>query len=119
MTPEKNFATVEARVAEYATSLANQIADGFDRAHQPEVDDGQLALDVDTDLILGDSERIRVDRALAVHTARWLDVNAANHARVSAAWAAKDQHGRKLLAIQSETGCSMWEAEQILRNGAA
>lgn len=103
------------RVAEYAYARATDVANGFDKAHQPDVSNGQMALDVDTYLVIGDNERIAVDNAKSVHTRQWLDVQAANHARVAAAWAAKDQHGRRLLAVQDEHNCSMWEAERILR----
>jgi hypothetical protein len=105
----------EERAFEYATSRANEVADGFDRTHQPETDHGQMTLDIDTHLVIGDSERVRVDHAMHEHTRAWLDIQTANQARVAAAWAAKDQHGLKLLAIQEERTCSMWEAEQILR----
>jgi hypothetical protein len=107
------------RVAEYAASRAADVADGFDRTHQPETGAGQLALDIDTYLVIGESERVSVTRARAVHTRRWLDINAANHARVAAAWAAKDQHGRTLLAIQETKGLTMWQAEQWLRGGGS
>lgn len=103
------------RVAEYAEARARQVADGFDASHQPETENGQMALDIDTYLVIGDSERVSVDRAMGRHTRQWLDILAANHARVAAAWAAKDQHGRRLLAVQDEHKCSMWQAEQILR----
>lgn len=106
------------RISEYAESRAREVADGFDHTHQPETDNGQMALDIDTYLVIGDSERIRVDRAMSQHTQRWLDVQARNHARQAAAWSAKDMHGRKLLAIQDERNCTMWEAEQILRGDA-
>ena len=103
------------RIAEYATDRANKVADGFDAAHKPETEYGQMALDIETYLVLGDTDRVAIDRAMAVHTRQWLDIQASNHARVAAAWAAKDQHGRKLLDIQVEHKCSMWQAEQILR----
>jgi hypothetical protein len=105
------------RATEFARSRATQVANSFDNSHQPETENGQMALDVDTYLVIGDSERVTVDRAMAVHTRQWLAVQASNHARQAAAWAAKDQHGRRLLAIQDEHKCSMWKAEQILRQG--
>lgn len=107
----------ESRVAEYATARANEVANGFDRVHQPETDNGQMSLDIDTWLVIGDSERVRVDRAMAAHTRAWLDVQAANHARQAAAWSAKDMHGRKCLAVQEERHCSMLEADEIIRRG--
>jgi len=113
----EDLASDAERIAEYAEARARVIADGFDRLHQPEVDSGQLALDIDTFLVLGESERVSITRANARHTRRWLDINSENHARVAAAWAAKDTHGRRLLAIQEERNCSMWEAECILREG--
>lgn len=103
------------RISEFAEARANQIADGFDRTHQPETENGQMQLDIDTYLVLGENERVSVDRAMSPHTRQWLDIQAVNHARVAASWAAKDQHGRRLLAVQDERGCSMWQAEQILR----
>jgi hypothetical protein len=103
------------RVAEYAEARARQVADGFDASHQPETEHGQMALDIDTYLVIGSNERVAVDDAMARHTRLWLDILAANHARVAAAWAAKDQHGRRLLTVQDEHQCSMWRAEQILR----
>jgi len=104
------------RISDYAEARARQVADGFDRSHQPEIDSGQMALDIDTYLVIGDSERVVVADAMSKHTRQWLDVLASNHARVAAAWAAKDLHGRKLLAVQDEHKCSMWKAEQILRS---
>lgn len=103
------------RVSEYAVARANEVADGFDAGHQPETDSGQMAFDETSYLVIGDSERVAVIRAMAAHTRLWLDIQASNHARVAAAWSAKDQHGRKLLAIQNERNCSMWQAEQVLR----
>jgi hypothetical protein len=111
----EELASLRERVSEYAEARANQVADGFDHSHQPETDNGQMALDIETYLVIGDSERVAVDDAMSHHTRQWLDIQAANHARVAAAWAAKDQRGRQLLAIQDEHKCSMWKAEQILR----
>lgn len=104
------------RVTEYAAARASEVANAFDAGHQPEASDGQMAFDETSYLVIGNSERVAVKRATATHTRQWLDIQASNHARVAAAWAAKDQHGRKLLKIQQEEGCSMWEAEQILRS---
>lgn len=106
------------RAAEYANDRANNVADGFDQAHKPETDNGQMAFDIDTYLVIGVHERVRVDAARTRHTRLWLDVQTTNHARVSAAWAAKDMHGRRLLALQEEHDCTMWEAEQMLRGVA-
>jgi hypothetical protein len=114
----EELAAKAVRVSEYAESRANEVADGFDRTHHPEVSNGQMALDIDTYLVLGESERVAVDLAMPEHTRLWLDNLAKNHARVAAAWAAKDQRGRQLLAIQDERYCSMWKAEQILRGDA-
>lgn len=111
---EELSATSE-RITEFAQAQANKIADGFDRTHQPETDNGQMCLDIDTYLVVGENERVNVDRAMSQHTRQWLDIQAINHARVAAAWAAKDQYGRRLLAVQDERDCSMWQAEQILR----
>ena len=107
------------RAVEFAQSRAAEVADGFDKSHSPEITQGQMALGVDTYLVIGDSERITVDRAMSKHTRQWLDVQAAAHARISAAWAAKDMHGRKLLKIQDDKVCSMWKADQILRGEAS
>jgi hypothetical protein len=107
------------RLDELAEAKANEVARSFDKAHQPEVESGQMLLFEDSYLVLGDNDRVRADDATAAHTRRWLDVQAANHARVSASWAAKDVAGRKLLDIQEKHGCSMFEAQQILAGGAA
>lgn len=103
------------RVLEYAESRANEVANGFDSSHQPEISSGQMALDIDTYLVVGNSERVAVERAKAVHTRRWIDIQNINKANIDAAHAAKTLHGYKLLAIQEERDCSMWTAEQILR----
>lgn len=107
------------RLDELAEAKANEVARVFDKVHQPEIENGQMTLFADSYLVLGDSERVRAVDATAVHTRRWLDVQAANHARVSAAWSAKDMAGRKLLEIQEKHGCSMFKAQQILDGGAA
>lgn len=111
----EELAAESQRVSEYAEARARQVADGFDATHQPETENGQMALDVDTYLVIGKSERVAVDDAMGHHTRQWLDILTVNHARVAASWAAKDQHGRRLLGVQDEHKCSMWKAEQILR----
>jgi len=107
------------RVTEYAEARARAVADGFDASHQPVTENGQMALDIDTYLVIGASERVAIDDAMGHHTRQWLEILTVNHARVAAAWAAKDQHGRRLLAVQDEHKCSMWKAEQILRGGGS
>lgn len=107
------------RLDELAEAKANEVARTFDKAHHPELENGQMMLFADSYLVLGENERVRAADATAAHTRRWLDVQAANHARVSASWSAKDMAGRKLLAIQDEHGCSMFAAQQILAGGAA
>lgn len=107
------------RIDELAEAKANEVARAFDKAHQPEIENGQMTLFEDSYLVLGEGERVRAADATAKHTRRWLEVQAANHARVSAAWAAKDMAGRRLLDVQDEHGCSMFEAQQILAGGAA
>lgn len=107
------------RLDELAEAKAIEVARSFDKAHQPEIDKGQMTLFEDSYLVLGDNDRVRAADATAAHTRRWLDVQAANHARVSASWSAKDTAGRKLLDIQEKHGCSMFAAQQILAGGAA
>lgn len=107
------------RLDELAEAKANEVARAFDKAHQPEIENGQMTLFADSYLVLGDNDRVRASDATAVHTKRWLDVQASNHARVSAAWSAKDMAGRKLLEIQEKHGCSMFEAQQLIAGGAA
>lgn len=107
------------RVTEYAESRAIEVADNFDGSHSPETDNGQMALDIGNYLVIGDSERVQVDRAMAVHTRQWLGVLASNKARIDAAYGAKYLHGERLLAVQDEHKCSLWKAEQILRGKAA
>jgi len=107
------------RLDELAEAKANEVARSFDKAHQPEIDGGQMTLFEDSYLVLGDNDRVRAADATAAHTRRWLDVQAANHARVSVSWAAKDTAGRKLLDIQEKHGCSMFAAQQLLAGGAA
>jgi hypothetical protein len=104
----------EARTAEFAEAHAQKIADRFDQSHKPETESGQMRLMEDDYLILGDNERVRVTEAMAHHTRQWLDIGAENHARQAAAWAAKDLHGRRLLRIQEERNCSMFEAQESL-----
>lgn len=107
------------RIDELAEAKAHEVARSFDKAHQPEVESGQMTLFADSYLVLGDNERVRAADASARHTRRWLDVQAANHARVTASWAAKDIAGRRLLDVQEEHGCSLFEAQQILAGGVA
>lgn len=114
----EELAELDERVSEYASSRAMQVADGFDNAHKPETVGGQMALDINTYLVIGDSERVAVTDAKAVHTRQWIDIQASSFAKQAAAWAAKDQYSRKLLAVQDEQKCSMWDAEQILRGAA-
>lgn len=105
----------EKRLAEFAASRATEVADGFDASHKPQTENGQMALDIDTYLVLGVGERVRIDRAMAKHTRQWIDVQNIAKAKHDAAHAAKTLHGYKLLALQDEHKCSMWDAEQILR----
>jgi hypothetical protein len=56
--------------------------------------------------------------ATSAHTRDWLAILAHNKARVDAAYSSKYLHAERLLAVQDEHGCSMWEAEQILRDVA-
>lgn len=115
----EELAAQDERIAEYAQARASEVADGFDKHHQPAVGQGQMALDIDTYLVIGESERVAVDDANAMHTRQWLDVLNINKARQDMAFAAKALHGYKLLAIQDEHKCSMWKAEQILVGGGA
>lgn len=115
----EELATQDDRIAEYAQARANEVADGFDKAHQPEIENGQMALDIDVYLVIGKSERISIDDAAAKHTRQWLDVLHLNKARQDMAHATKTLHGYKLLAVQDEHKCSMWKAEQILTGGAS
>ncbi len=103
------------RTSEYAMSRAVEVADGFDSSHRPETENGQMALDIETYLVIGESERVQVDRATAQHTRQWLDIQNIAKAKHDIAHAAKTLHGYKLLAIQDEHKCSMWKAEQIFR----
>jgi hypothetical protein len=107
------------RIDELAEAKAHEVARAFDKAHQPEIENGQMTLFEDSYLVLGDNERVRAVDATATHTKRWLDVQAANHARVSAAWAAKDMAGRRLLDVQEKHGCSMFEAQRKIAAGEA
>src|SRR6266498_2457629 len=115
----ESLATDAARASEYAQSRAHEVADGFDSSHKPETEQGMLALGIENYLVIGDNERVQVNRAMAPHTRQWIDVQARNHARVAAAWSTKDLDGRRLLAIQEEChpNCSMWNAEQLRRRG--
>ncbi|MFD1238226.1 hypothetical protein ACFQ34_33535, partial [Pseudonocardia benzenivorans] len=100
------------RVAEYAEARAQKVADGFDQSHKPEIENGQMALDIDTYLVIGDNERVGIDDAQAHHTRQWLDIQNIQKARHDMAHGAKTMHGYRLLAVQEEHGCSMWQAEQ-------
>jgi hypothetical protein len=104
-----------ARIADFAADRAGKVADMFDKAHAPETEGGQMRLDIDTYLVLGDNERVKIDRAKSKHTRQWLDIQTVNHSRVSASWAARDMHGRRLLVVQDEHACTMWNAERHLR----
>lgn len=111
----EELAGKDERLPEYAAARAYQVADGFDRAHQPDVDNGQMTLDDDSYLVIGDSERVTVKRAMPDHTRQWLDIININKARQDAAHAARTLHGYRLLEVQEAHRCSMWKAEQILR----
>lgn len=111
----EKLASDKQRIDDYAWSRAHEVATGFDNSHKPQTENGQMTLDDADYLVIGESERIRVDKAKARHSRQWLAVLASNKAKVDAAYAAKYLHGEKLLAIQDERGCSMWEAEQIMR----
>lgn len=102
------------RILDFAEARAKEVSDRWDKAHQPETDSGQMVLTLESVLVLGDNERVRVTDARAHHTRQWLEVLAQNHAAVAAAWAAKDQRGRQLLREQEATGCTMWEADEKL-----
>lgn len=114
----EELAAKDDRISDFAASRATEVANGFDATHKPETDNGQMALDIDTYLVIGESERIRIDRAMTQHTRQWLDIQNIAKAKHDAAHAAKTLHGYKLLAIQEEHKCSMWKAEQLLRGGA-
>lgn len=103
------------RIADFAEARARTVADGFDDSHKPETQNGQMALDIDTYLAIGASERVRIDLAMPQHTRQWIDIQNIAKAKHDAAHAAKTLHAYKLLAIQDEHQCSMWKAEQILR----
>lgn len=107
------------RIDEMAEARANEVARNFDKAHQPDVEGGQMSLLEDSYLVLGDSERVKAVHAKAVHTRRWIDNLNINKARQDQAHATKTLRGYRLLEIQEEHACSIWEAEQILLGGAA
>lgn len=106
------------RIAEFAWSRACEVADQFDEAHRPQTDDRQMTLLADTYLVIGDSERVRADRATAEHTRQWIDIQRSSKAKHDAAHAKKMARGIALLEIQERTGCSLYEAQQILAGGA-
>lgn len=107
------------RIAEFAESRATEVADQFDEAHRPHTDDQQMVLVADSYLVIGDSERVRADRATAEHTRQWMDIQRTAKGRYDAAHAKKMARGLRLLEIQERTGCSLWEAQQLLAGGAA
>ena len=114
----EELSTDSGRILSFAEARAQNVADGFDRSRQPDVASGQMQLTEDSYLVIGDSERVPVTVASAVQTRQWIDILDRNHAVVSAAWSAKTMHARQLAAIQDEHGCSLWEAEQIVRGEA-
>lgn len=107
------------RIDELAEARANEVARNFDKAHQPDVENGQMSLFEDSYLVLGSSERVKSIHAKAVHTRRWIDNLNINKARQDQAHAAKTLRGYQLLEVQDERGCSMFEAQQLLAGGAA
>lgn len=106
------------RIAEFAEARAERIARASDEAHDPKIEDGQLRLDVGDRLTIADNERVPVTEADGNHTRQYLDIQARNHARVTYAWGLKDMHFRRVLAVQDERDCTVWEAEEILRGDA-
>lgn len=107
------------RLAEFAESRAAEVADQFDDSHRPQTDDEQMTLVADTYLVIGDSERVRADRASAAHTRQWIDIQRTSKAKHDAAHAKKMLRGIRLLEIQEQHGCSLWDAQQMLASGAA
>lgn len=107
------------RLAEFAESRAAEVADQFDDSHRPHTDDEQMTLVADTYLVIGDAERVRVDRATAAHTRQWIDIQRTSKAKHDAAHSKKMLRGLRLLEIQELHGCSMFEAQQMLAAGAA
>lgn len=107
------------RMDELAEARANEVARNFDKAHQPDVENGQMGLYEDSYLVLGKSERVKAVHAKAVHTRRWIDNLNINKARQDQAHAAKTLRGYKLLEIQDQVACTIWEAQQIIDGGAA
>jgi hypothetical protein len=103
------------RTLEFAEARAVAVADDFDNSHSPETEDGQMRLNLGTYLALGNTGRVRVDQATAVHTRLWLDVQTLNKVRQDQAYGAKFTHGLQLLHIQEEHECSMWVADLIHR----
>lgn len=107
------------RIDELAEARANEVARNFDKAHQPDVENGQMSLFEDSYLVLGKSERVKAVLAKAAHTRRWIDGLNINKARQDQSHAAKTLRGYRLLEVQEEHACSIWEAQQILNGGAA
>lgn len=107
------------RIAEFAQSRATEVADQFDDAHRPRTDDDQMTLLADTYLVIGDSERVRADRATAAHTRQWMDIQRTAKAKHDVAHTKKMARGLRLLEIQEKHGCSLYEAQQILAGGVA
>lgn len=102
------------RIDEFAWSRAAEVADQFDDAHRPQTDEVQMTLLADTYLTIGDSDRVRADRATAQHTRLWIDIQRSAKAKHDAAHAKKMVRGLALLDIQEQHGCSLWDAQQIL-----
>lgn len=107
------------RLAEFAESRAAQVADSFDDAHRPQTDDQQMTLLADTYLVIGESERVRVDQASAAHTRQWIDIQRTAKAKHDAAHSKKVLRGMRLLEVQEKHDCSMWDAQQLIAGGAA
>lgn len=107
------------RLAEFAESRASEVADAFDDAHRPQTNDEQMTLVADTYLVIGDSERVRVDQATAAHTRQWMDIQRSSKAKHDAAHAKKMARGLRLLEIQEKHGCSLFAAQQMMAGGAA
>jgi len=107
------------RIAEFAESRAAEVADKFDEAHRPQTDDEQMTLLADSYLVIGESERVRADRATAAHTRQWMEIQRTAKLKHDVAHTKKMTRGLALLEIQEKTGCSLYEAQQILAGGAA
>lgn len=107
------------RIDEFAWSRAAEVADQFDDAHRPQTDSEQMTLVADTYLVIGEAERVRADRATAEHTRLWIGIQRSAKAKHDAAHTKKMLRGIALLDIQEQHGCSLWDAQQILADGAA